>query len=171
MRWLRSRQALAAGVGVRTYPRVDATFCLKIARAVCVSCPGLQQKKRAASPRKGSGPQDLRSADQRLSKRVCCWTTVLRETRMGSCDRVTMRKAAGCTTGTKHDPGVCTGRPPLPATGGRGRRRLKLLPMAIANGRRGCTDCHALRCRRGHGGTCNWARCRPLVARGAGDGR
>lgn len=126
--------------------------------------------KKGRSPREGSGPQDLRSADQRLSKRVCFWTTVLRETRIGSCDWVTMRTVADCITGTKNDPGVCAGRPPLSATGGLWRRRLKLLPMTIANGRRGCTDRHAPRCCRGHGSTCSWARCRPLVAHGPGDG-
>lgn len=147
-----------------------APLRLKSAGAVCRSYSGMAAKKRAASPRKGSGPQDLRSADQRLSKRLCCWTTVLRETRIGSCDRLTMSTAAECTTATKNDPAGGAGRPPLPATGGLRRRRLKLLPIAIANGRRGCTHCHAPRCRRGHGGTCSRARRRPLVAHSAGDG-
>lgn len=170
MRGLRSRQAVMAGAGIGSHPRLLRTASPE--ERWCGLSVLLRDgsKKKAASPRKGSGPQDLRSADQRLSKRLCCWTTVLRETRIGSCDRLTMSTAAECTTATKNDPAGGAGRPPLPATGGLRRRRLKLLPIAIANGRRGCTHCHAPRCRRGHGGTCSRARRRPLVAHSAGDG-
>lgn len=173
IRWLRSRRAVATwGLEFAPMPRFR---CIAppgdCACGLSVAALGGRHKKRAASPRKGSGPQDLRSADQRLSKRVCGWTTVLRETRIGSCDWVTMRTAADCATGTKNDPGVCAGRPPLPATDELWRCRLKLLPIDTANGRRGCTDRHARRCRRGHGGTCSRARRRPLVAHCAGDGR
>lgn len=149
----------------------DASLLLEIAHAVYRLPHWEGGTKKGRFPSQGKRP--TRSAERgskALETCVCGWTTVLRETRIGSCDWVTMRTAADCATGTKNDPAGGAGRPPLPATGGLWRRRLKLLPIAIANGRRGCTHCRAPRCRRDHGGTCSRARRRPLVAHGAGDG-
>lgn len=161
------------GLGSRSHASVPMHRSSWRLRMRFIGCrTGRAAQKKGRFPSQGKRP--TRSAERgskALETCVCGWTTVLRETRIGSCDWVTMRTAADCATGTKNDPGVCAGRPPLPATDELWRCRLKLLPIDTANGRRGCTDRHARRCRRGHGGTCSRARRRPLVAHCAGDGR